>query len=153
MKKLLLSIVLLISNFAHASSISIIDITPVNPITSDTILANIYTEYPTTGYDVPPNAIASITGNSIFVDINTIPPPPGSIVLQVLTSGLTSVDLGQLEAGEYSISVNLYEGFFNFQDTLTQSFVVNAVPIPSAIWLFGSGLLGLVSMARSKKAA
>ena len=29
---------------------------------------------------------------------------------------------------------------------------VSAVPIPSAVWLFGSGLLGLVGMARRKKA-
>lgn len=29
---------------------------------------------------------------------------------------------------------------------------VNAVPIPAAVWLFGSGLLGLVGMARRKKA-
>jgi hypothetical protein len=29
----------------------------------------------------------------------------------------------------------------------------NAVPIPAAVWLFGSGLFGLVAMARQKKAA
>jgi hypothetical protein len=27
------------------------------------------------------------------------------------------------------------------------------VPVPAAFWLFGSGLLGLVGMARRKKAA
>ena len=32
------------------------------------------------------------------------------------------------------------------------SFTVSAVPIPAAVWLFGSGLLGLVGMARRKKA-
>jgi len=30
---------------------------------------------------------------------------------------------------------------------------VGAVPIPASIWLFGSGLLGLVGMARHKKEA
>lgn len=30
---------------------------------------------------------------------------------------------------------------------------VNPVPIPAAVWLFGSGLLGLVGIARRKKAA
>ena len=30
---------------------------------------------------------------------------------------------------------------------------VNAVPIPAAVWLFGSGLLGLIGVARRKKAA
>lgn len=28
-----------------------------------------------------------------------------------------------------------------------------AVPVPAAVWLFGSGLLGLVGMARCKEAA
>jgi hypothetical protein len=30
--------------------------------------------------------------------------------------------------------------------------VVPAVPVPAAVWLFGSGLLGLVGVARKKKA-
>ena len=29
---------------------------------------------------------------------------------------------------------------------------VNAVPVPAAVWLFGSGLLGLIGVARRKKA-
>lgn len=31
------------------------------------------------------------------------------------------------------------------------NFNVNAVPVPAAVWLFGSGLLGLAGMARRKK--
>jgi hypothetical protein len=37
----------------------------------------------------------------------------------------------------------------NLQGTITPS----AVPVPAAVWLFGSGLLGLVGVARRKKAA
>ncbi len=37
----------------------------------------------------------------------------------------------------------------SFAPTLT----VSAVPVPAAVWLFGSGLLGLVGVARRKKAA
>ncbi|MCW8923409.1 MAG: VPLPA-CTERM sorting domain-containing protein [Gammaproteobacteria bacterium] len=33
------------------------------------------------------------------------------------------------------------------------SFDTNPVPVPAAVWLFGSGLLGLVGVARRKKAA
>jgi hypothetical protein len=33
------------------------------------------------------------------------------------------------------------------------SLSVNAVPIPPSVWLFGSGLLGLIGIARRKKAA
>jgi len=33
------------------------------------------------------------------------------------------------------------------------SMTVNAIPVPAAVWLFGSGLIGLVGVARKKKAA
>jgi len=33
------------------------------------------------------------------------------------------------------------------------AFRISAVPIPAAVWLFGSGLIGLVGVARRKKAA
>jgi hypothetical protein len=32
-------------------------------------------------------------------------------------------------------------------------YLIQAVPVPAAVWLFGSGLLGLVGVARRKKAA
>mgnify|MGYP003572662002 FL=1 len=40
-------------------------------------------------------------------------------------------------------------------DFLNTSVTINAgvVPVPAAVWLFGSGLIGLVGMARRKKAA
>jgi len=38
---------------------------------------------------------------------------------------------------------------FNLQGTLTP--VETVVPVPAAVWLFGSGLLGLVGIARRKK--
>lgn len=41
-----------------------------------------------------------------------------------------------------------------FSHTLPGSgFGQTTVPIPAALWLFGSGLLGLIGMARRKKAA
>jgi hypothetical protein len=40
-----------------------------------------------------------------------------------------------------------------FIDNVSISADVNAVPVPAAVWLFGSGLIGLVGMARKKKAA
>ena len=38
-------------------------------------------------------------------------------------------------------------------DDLSSSMSARLVPIPATIWLFGSGLLGLVGVGRSKKAA
>jgi hypothetical protein len=37
---------------------------------------------------------------------------------------------------------------FTTTDTLTES----SVPIPAAVWLIGSGLIGLIGIARRKKA-
>ena len=37
-------------------------------------------------------------------------------------------------------------------DNVSVTADVSAVPVPAAVWLFGSGLLGLVGMARRKKA-
>ena len=39
-----------------------------------------------------------------------------------------------------------------YLDNVTISADVSAVPVPAAVWLFGSGLLGLVGVARRKKA-
>jgi hypothetical protein len=40
-----------------------------------------------------------------------------------------------------------------FFDNITITTDVSAVPVPAAVWLFGSGLLGLIGVARRKKAA
>ncbi|MGB5259912.1 MAG: VPLPA-CTERM sorting domain-containing protein [Gammaproteobacteria bacterium] len=40
-----------------------------------------------------------------------------------------------------------------FFDNITITTDVNAIPIPAAVWLFGSGLVGLIGVARRKKAA
>jgi len=47
------------------------------------------------------------------------------------------------DAGTYS--------YFDPTDMITSGIAV--VPVPAAVWLFGSGLLGLVGMARRKKAS
>jgi len=49
------------------------------------------------------------------------------------------------------VSHNHYDGDFNDMVLMIES--VQPVPVPAAVWLFGSGLLGLVGIARRKKAA
>ena len=43
-------------------------------------------------------------------------------------------------------------GYAGFQYELNLTGTISAVPVPAAVWLFGSGLLGLAGMARRKKA-
>ena len=48
-----------------------------------------------------------------------------------------------------------YNANFDISSVHLDSFVPTpaAVPVPAAVWLFGSGLLGLVGIARRKKKA
>jgi len=41
---------------------------------------------------------------------------------------------------------------YNLNEYYNIAFSANVVPIPSAVWLFGSGLIGLIGLARRKKA-
>ena len=66
-----------------------------------------------------------------------------------------TVTSGTLIAGatihnEFGGQIDVEEGDFGIR---IDDVSFNAVPIPAAVWLFGSGLLGLVGIARRKKAA
>ncbi len=49
----------------------------------------------------------------------------------------------------FSGGTSAYEATFG---TVVATESIGAVPVPAAVWLFGSGLLGLVGVARRKKA-
>lgn len=61
-----------------------------------------------------------------------------------------SVDLnkGDLQMAAQWVQTIAADGSFSY----TQTLELNSVPVPAAVWLFGSGLLGLVGVARRKKA-
>ena len=54
------------------------------------------------------------------------------------------------ELGDGRLRIGMH--VINFDGGGSESFVNNPVPVPAAIWLFGSGLLGLVGIARRKNA-
>lgn len=117
------------------------------------------------------------TGDYIFsVDANAL---TGSVFLQSISADRTLVDGAfQLFAGSSTFSPNMdvttTDGWKTFTWTTTldagfldvglrttnfdtysiafDNFSITAVPVPAAIWLFGSGLIGLVGVARRKKA-
>jgi len=81
--------------------------------------------------------------------------------IDVNTSGSISFDLN---AGDdfyivSSVGARSVDGFADSFNTFTMNFdddtgltaaTVNAVPVPAAVWLFSSGLIGLVGVARRK---
>lgn len=54
-----------------------------------------------------------------------------------------------LTAGDYSMLIVSANGDAHSMD-YTFSYEVSAVPVPAAVWLFGSGLVGLAGVARKK---
>ena len=65
-----------------------------------------------------------------------------------------STDGGTNWSGDTSVTslgANAYT--VNFSDGSVLEVDVSVIPIPATVWLFGSGLLGLVGIARRRKAA
>jgi len=67
-----------------------------------------------------------------------------------LQSGGTYSDV-LTELGDGTLRVGLH--VINYTSGGSESFVNNPLPAPAAVWLFGSGLLGLVAVARRKSKA
>ncbi|MES9971387.1 MAG: VPLPA-CTERM sorting domain-containing protein [Candidatus Thiodiazotropha sp.] len=61
-------------------------------------------------------------------------------IFDELTSHIFS--LGTLGAGEYTLT---FDGFSNGLAGSVYDVTVNAVPLPAAVWLFGSALLGFAA--------
>ena len=87
--------------------------------------------------------LAPIPGafNNLFGTITVqAPATPGTI--NILGTSLQDPELGNVDPGFNPISID-------YSDTVS----IAVVPVPAAVWLFGSGLLGLVGVARRRKAA
>lgn len=57
------------------------------------------------------------------------------------------------EASSGAIDIGLVAGLYSLDINMTQNVAstVSAVPVPAAVWLFGSGLIGLAGIARRKQ--
>ncbi|MGB5409060.1 MAG: VPLPA-CTERM sorting domain-containing protein, partial [Thiogranum sp.] len=68
-------------------------------------------------------------------------------------ASLTFTVLGNAGTTEITVSDSALLG--GWSPALTEAYVpgsVTVVPVPAAVWLFGSGLLGLVGVARRRRA-
>jgi hypothetical protein len=141
---LLLCCVILPPNTASALTVTI---NPEEPTTSDFIIAEIAGSFPTPGYEIPADPIVEILGNAIEIDVFAFSLP--GIWPQVVTPFIVEADIGNLAAGQYPATA-----YLNIDGMLVDSGFThfNVVPVPAAVWLFGSGLLGLIGVARRKAA-
>ncbi len=84
-------------------------------------------------------------------------PTPTMVSEPFLPLNTTTINLATstISPGIYSISMFGQQASFpgngDYFLDYSINFGVSAVPIPAAAWLFGSGLLGLISVARRKK--
>jgi hypothetical protein len=72
------------------------------------------------------------------------------------TFTIATISLTALAAGGSSLWILDTSEYFSATEQLFPILghaTVNEVPVPAAVWLFGSGLLGLIGIARRKKAA
>lgn len=94
------------------------------------------------------SATVDFLDNSGVVDIFASTDALAEIPLQLLATGTGTV----FDSGTFTFT--LADGQTNLISGFVDSFgSASAVPVPAAVWLFGSGLLGLVGVARRKQAA
>jgi len=60
-------------------------------------------------------------------------------------------ELAQVDVSEPGETPQYETGYLNNNWTLTMTATPSAVPVPAAVWLFGSGLLGMIAIARRRK--
>ena len=79
---------------------------------------------------------------------------PESYYIMELTTdnGVFGVGTNTYDRGQILEGGSLQRDYFdlNFKTYYDESFVPTTVPVPAAVWLFGSGLLGLIGLARRK---
>lgn len=70
------------------------------------------------------------------------------------TDPIAKISFSFMALGYYSFGGNIQPNIRSGGDVWVDNFTVtpSAVPVPAAIWLLGSGLIGLVGIARRKKA-
>jgi len=93
-----------------------------------------------TGGSANANALVDVLDDLGFVDIYS----------DVAASG--DETLSCLLGCSGSFSIDLANGFEYIDGIIDASGGADAVPVPAAVWLFGSGLLGLIGVARRRKA-
>ncbi len=149
-KKVLLLLLLTTSLAANGASVYLSDlnVNPVSPLTSDFIVAGIEGSYATPGYFLVDAPMLSISGNDIAIDfmVNS----PSGIVPDVLDPFSYMVDVGNLNVGFYNIRASFYVDAV-FDDAIDDSFIVSAVPIPPAVFLFLSGVISFYAFAKKKR--
>jgi hypothetical protein len=112
------------------------------------IMLDAFADAPAPGDFADASASVDFLDDSGVVNIQAFADALADNGLQLLATGVGSV----FDSGTFTFT--LADGQTNLISGFVDSFgSASAVPVPAAVWLFGSGLLGLVGVARRKQAA
>lgn len=95
---------------------------------------------------------------SSFVDLMSATPYSDSFPDNTLDEGpapLAAI-FGTNGVSGSGTSADGFKGYFNIGSGMSMQYLgseASVVPVPATVWLFGSGLLGLIGMSKRKKAA
>ena len=139
---------------SHAQRVTILDPTlaifPAPPLTPlDSITAELSGQFPSTGFSIESGPIVAIAANNI--DISLYFTSPTGIVAPVFTPFTVDAPIGRLDPATYDVRAWLYVDSA-LASQIRDSFTVSTIPLPAAVWLFGSGLVGLTAFAGRRKA-
>ena len=102
-----------------------------------------------------PNMVLAIENNQIEISLDGNFHDYGLDIIMKFVQPLSPTQsslIGLVEPNEsfYECCGNGFQNHYFSSGSITP--VASSVPVPAAVWLFGSGLLGLVGVARRKKA-
>lgn len=107
----------------------------------------------TTTFPLGPSLIATTTWDTTPVNPPVIVGDNPSGKLPLVTDLVVDATNGDIGLGGSPMQAGPFEGYsinIDFNKLVVTD--ISAVPVPAAVWLFGSGLLGLIGMAKRKKA-
>lgn len=161
---------------AHANTVAVTTTTPAVAL-GDSIAFDLSLDLSTATYsgwvDISyDNSLLSFTGTSnlsSFWDTINVS-DSGSVVTiyfesmtsETATNTVLTLGFDTLDAGLGSLGIDNHGASVSFLDVNSHGisgisyvgadYTITAVPVPAAVWLFGSGLLGLVGVARRRTA-
>jgi len=112
-----------------------------------------YPDYGTLVYEIASGPGVDVVGNkSVFINDGLDQNSAGFITFDVF-EGMDFYVVASMNArakNGFADAFNTFTMEFENDSGLTATAQVSAVPVPAAVWLFGSGLVGLVSLGRKK---
>ena len=83
--------------------------------------------------------------------VNTLADVAGDFVIATIEFQAMDVGISSLLLSDWGINPWASGGSLINPDYIASSVEVSAVPLPAAVWLFGSGLIGLAGVAKRRK--